>query len=104
MDASMVEERQAVRSGMSSGRNMMEVEVSTIMAMLIKGGWGHQRLEEERRRQEQERLREQMHVETYAMPADIPKGEGEEGDRFKRERSEEDDVERRDDDKRFRGE
>jgi len=46
-----------------------------------------------------------MQVETYAAPADIPKGEGQgEEDRFKRERSEDEDVERRDDDKRFRGE
>ncbi|WRT66507.1 uncharacterized protein IL334_003466 [Kwoniella shivajii] len=69
------------------------------------GGWGHQRLEEEKRRQEQERLRSQIQFDTYAAVgglggADVPRGEV--GDRQKRERSEDD--ERREDEKRLRGE
>jgi nuclear cap-binding protein subunit 2 len=81
---------------------MMVDEVSKYLFSLISGGWGHLRLEEERRRQEQEKVREQFQVETYAAPADIPRGEGDD-ERYKRDRSE-DDAERRDDDKRFRGE
>ncbi|RSH87211.1 nuclear cap binding complex subunit [Saitozyma podzolica] len=73
-----------------------------------RGGWGHQRIEEERRRQEQERLRSQVQFDTYAAvgglaTADVPKGEGV-AERQKRERSEDEDIERRDEDKRFRGE
>jgi nuclear cap-binding protein subunit 2 len=68
-------------------------------------------LEEERRREEQDRLRSQMQFDTYASSfgglgmagADVPKGEATE--RQKRDRSEDEDIERRDDDdgKRFRG-
>ncbi|KAK8864526.1 hypothetical protein IAR55_001776 [Kwoniella newhampshirensis] len=78
-----------------------------------RGGWGHQRLEEERRRQEQDRLRSQMQFDTYAAVgsglgmagADVPRGEGPAGDRQKRGRSEDEDedIERRDDEKRLRG-
>ncbi|WVF71309.1 hypothetical protein IAT40_006112 [Kwoniella sp. CBS 6097] len=78
-----------------------------------RGGWGHQRLEEEKRRQEQDRLRSQMQFDTYAAVgglgmagADVPRGEGF-GDRQKRDRSEEEDDEdneRREDEKRLRGE
>jgi nuclear cap-binding protein subunit 2 len=76
--------------------------------LLMSGGWGHQRIEEERRRQEQERLRSQVQFDTYAAvgglaTADVPKGEGV-AERQKRERSEDEDIERRDEDKRFRGE
>lgn len=70
------------------------------------GGWGHQRLEEERRQQEQDRLRSQMQFDTYASNAgglgmtgaDVPRGEGP-ASRVKRERSEDDenDRERRED-------
>ncbi|WVQ99558.1 hypothetical protein IAU59_006694 [Kwoniella sp. CBS 9459] len=76
-----------------------------------RGGWGHQRLEEEKRRQEQDRLRSQMQFDTYAAVgglgmagADVPRGEGL-GDRQKRDRSEEEDEdnERREDEKRLRG-
>lgn len=83
------------------------------MLDLITGGWGHQRLEEERRQLENERLRSQMQFDTYATEqgglgmagADVPKGEEPEH-RPKRERSEEEDERERrdDDDKRFRGE
>ncbi|ORY32812.1 hypothetical protein BCR39DRAFT_521717 [Naematelia encephala] len=77
-----------------------------------RGGWGHQRLEEEQRRQEQDRFKAQF--ETYASTmgglgmagADVPRGEQHEASREKRGRSEDedDDVDRRDDEKRFRGE
>nr|XP_018262825.1 nuclear cap-binding protein subunit 2 [Kwoniella dejecticola CBS 10117]OBR84983.1 nuclear cap-binding protein subunit 2 [Kwoniella dejecticola CBS 10117] len=76
-----------------------------------RGGWGHQRLEEEKRRQEQERLRSQIQFDTYAAVgglgmagADVPRGEESERDRQKRDRSEDEDIERRDDEKRLRGE
>ncbi|OWZ51138.1 nuclear cap-binding protein subunit 2 [Cryptococcus neoformans c45] len=77
-----------------------------------RGGWGHQRLEEERRRQEQDRLRSQMQFDTYAAVgglglagADVPRGEDFFGDRQKRGRSEdEEEIERREDEKRLRGE
>ncbi|WVQ80244.1 hypothetical protein IAT38_002349 [Cryptococcus sp. DSM 104549] len=79
-----------------------------------RGGWGHQRLEEERRRQEQDRMRTQMQFDTYAAVgglgmagADVPRGENlATAERAKRDRSEEEDedVERRDDEKRLRGE
>ncbi|WVQ73996.1 hypothetical protein IAR50_003577 [Cryptococcus sp. DSM 104548] len=78
-----------------------------------RGGWGHQRLEEERRRQEQDQLRSQMQFDTYAAVgglgmagADVPRGEEFFADRTKRERSEEEDedLERREDEKRLRGE
>ncbi|WWC89189.1 nuclear cap-binding protein subunit 2 [Kwoniella dendrophila CBS 6074] len=74
-------------------------------------GWGHQRLEEEKRRQEQERLRSQIQFDTYAAVgglgmagADVPRGEDSGGDRQKRDRSEDEDIERREDEKRLRGE
>ncbi|WWC94337.1 hypothetical protein V866_001179 [Kwoniella sp. B9012] len=76
-----------------------------------RGGWGHQRLEEEKRRQEQERLRSQIQFDTYAAVgglgmagADVPRGEGAGADRQKRGRSEDEDIERREDEKRLRGE
>nr|ODN80156.1 nuclear cap-binding protein subunit 2 [Cryptococcus depauperatus CBS 7841] len=78
-----------------------------------RGGWGHQRLEEEKRRQEQEKMRSQMQFDTYAAVgglgmagADVPKGEDlHNQDRQKRGRSEdEDENERREDEKRLRGE
>ncbi|OWZ78972.1 nuclear cap-binding protein subunit 2 [Cryptococcus neoformans Bt85] len=76
-----------------------------------RGGWGHQRLEEERRRQEQDRLRSQMQFDTYAAVgglglagADVPRGEDFFGDRQKRGRSEDEEIERREDEKRLRGE
>ncbi|WOO81181.1 Nuclear cap-binding protein subunit 2 [Vanrija pseudolonga] len=74
-----------------------------------RGGWGHQRLEMERRQQEQDRLRQQVQFDTYAAigglgqaGADVPTGEA--AERSKRARSEE--YERRDGDegKRFRSE
>lgn len=74
-----------------------------------RGGWGHQRLEMERRQQEQDRLRQQVQFDTYAAigglgqaGADVPTGEA--AERSKRARSEE--YERRDEDegKRFRSE
>ncbi|EIW70436.1 hypothetical protein TREMEDRAFT_18663, partial [Tremella mesenterica DSM 1558] len=58
-----------------------------------RGGWGHQRMEEERRRQEQERLRTQIQMDTYAtgVPGEIPRGEGPgAGGRSKRARSDDD--------------
>lgn len=66
-----------------------------------RGGWGHQRLDEERRREEQDRLRSQMQFDTYASTAgglgiagaDVPRGEGPES-RTKRGRSEEEEDER----------
>lgn len=97
----------------SFDKNMTVGEVRSHLenvTLLMSGGWGHQRIEEERRRQEQERLRSQVQFDTYAAAgglatADVPKGEGV-AERQKRERSEDDDedVERRDEDKRFRGE
>ncbi|BEI85503.1 hypothetical protein CcaverHIS002_0509040 [Cutaneotrichosporon cavernicola] len=73
-----------------------------------RGGWGHQRLELERRQQEQDRLRQQVQFDTYAAigglgqaGADVPSGEA--ADRSKRARSE-DDRHDEDDGKRFRGE
>lgn len=71
------------------------------MSSLTKGGWGHQRLDEERRREEQDRLRSQMQFDTYASLAgglgvagtDVPRGEGPES-RVKRERSEDEEEER----------
>ncbi|CAK9781138.1 RNA-binding domain-containing protein [Cutaneotrichosporon oleaginosum] len=73
-----------------------------------RGGWGHQRLELERRQQEQDRLRQQVQFDTYAAigglgraGADVPSGEA--GERSKRARSE-DDRRDEDDGKRFRGE
>ncbi|ORX35770.1 hypothetical protein BD324DRAFT_563768, partial [Kockovaella imperatae] len=61
-----------------------------------RGGWGHQRLEEERRRQEQDRLRSRVQFDTYASSmgglgmsgADVPRGETDVA-RSKRSRSEE---------------
>lgn len=69
-------------------------------------------MEEERRRQEQDRLRSQMQFDTYAAVgglglagADVPRGEDFFGDRQKRGRSEdEEEIERREDEKRLRGE
>ncbi|WWC70132.1 uncharacterized protein I206_104079 [Kwoniella pini CBS 10737] len=65
----------------------------------------------EKRRQEQERLRSQIQFDTYAAVgglgmagADVPRGEESERDRQKRDRSEDEDIERRDDEKRLRGE
>ncbi|WWC62120.1 uncharacterized protein I303_104711 [Kwoniella dejecticola CBS 10117] len=76
-----------------------------------RGKSGGQRLEEEKRRQEQERLRSQIQFDTYAAVgglgmagADVPRGEESERDRQKRDRSEDEDIERRDDEKRLRGE
>lgn len=93
--------RDEFRQEFDSGRGEL---VSVVE--LTTGGWGHQRMEEERRRQDQ--MRSQIQFDTYAsamgglgqMGADVPKGDTME--RTKRERSEED---RRDDDegKRFRG-
>lgn len=75
-----------------------------------RGGWGHQRLELEKRQQEQDRLRTQVQFDTYAAigglgqsGADVPTGEA--AERSKRGRSE--DYENRDEDdegKRFRAE
>lgn len=85
---------------------------------LTAGGWGHERLaEEQARKEQQDRLRTQMQFDTYASAmgglgmagADVPRGEGEEKyERTKRERSEDDDLDRRGDDgeedvKRLRG-
>lgn len=78
-----------------------------------RGGWGHQRLELERRQQEQDRLRTQIQFDTYASMgqglgqagADVPTGEA--AERYKRARSEEDfrrDDDDDDDRKRFRDE
>ena len=90
----MVEVRPSILSGLKKGADK-------------QGGWGHQRLEEERRQQEQDRLRSQMQFDTYASTsgglgmagADVPRGEGP-ASRVKRGRSEddEDDRERREDD------
>lgn len=76
------------------------------------GGWGHQRMEEEKRRQEQDRMRSKMQFDTYASSfgglgmagADVPRGESSGYDRPKRERSIDDDDRRDEDGKRFRGE
>lgn len=104
-----------VRCETSSGRSMTAAEVKIRLSIEtdLLGGWGHQRLEEERRRQEQDRLRSQLQFDTYASTmgglgmagADVPRGEGPLGDRRKRDRSEDEENERREDDdaKRFRG-
>jgi nuclear cap-binding protein subunit 2 len=86
---------------------MIAAEVGQRKIWLIVGGWGHQRIEEEKRQQEQDKLRSQMQYDTYASSfgglgmagADLPRGEEPEG-RSKRDRSEED---MREEDKRFRG-
>lgn len=97
---------------MSLGKSLIVEEVSRPIVELTLGGWGHQRMEEERRRQDQDRMRSQMQFDTYASAmgglgmagADVPKGEDLSERPAKRERSEEGD-DRRDDDegKRFRG-
>ena len=108
--------RDEFRAEYDSGRGMSPS--STILhfgkLMVWRGGWGHQRLEEERRRQEQDQLRSRMQYDTYASSmgglgmagADVPRGEGEISMENKRARSEEeeDGPERRDTEKRFRGE
>ncbi|WVR06921.1 hypothetical protein IAU60_003957 [Kwoniella sp. DSM 27419] len=93
----LAEARVVVKLGTSSGKSTTAEE----------------RLEEEKRRQEQDRLRSQMQFDTYAAVgglgtagADVPRGEGS-GERQKRDRSEEydeEDNERREDEKRLRGE
>lgn len=75
-----------------------------------RGGWGHQRLEMERRQQEQDRFRQQVQFDTYAAigglgqaGADVPTGEA--AERSKRARSHEDyDDQDGDEGKRFRSE
>jgi nuclear cap-binding protein subunit 2 len=96
------EERVVDKCGMSLGKSTIVGEVRAIIwSNLTSGGWGHQRLEEERRREEQDRLRSQMQFDTYASSAgglgmagaDVPRGEGPES-RIKRGRSEEEDERR----------
>lgn len=91
--------RDEFRQEYDSGRGEFFQAVCALKRGLYSGGWGHQRLEEERRRQEQDRLRTQIQLDTYTVgPGDIPLGEGP-TDRSKRARSEDDeDDERRDED------
>ena len=68
-------------------------------------------MEEERRRQEQDRMRSKMQYDTYASSfgglgmagADVPRGESGGYERAKRERSVEEEEQRDDDGKRSRG-
>lgn len=117
--ASSDEVEAAVKSETSSDKSMIAGEVgwmaTNVLSVLrvFSGGWGHQRLEEEKRREEQDRLRSQMQFDTYAstsgglgvVGADVPRGEGHDEERTKRERTEDDDLDRRDEEeaKRFRG-
>lgn len=101
-EGNLDEERVVGKCETNSDRNTTVDEVCALTrSKLTVGGWGHQRLEEERRREEQDRLRSQMQFDTYASSAgglgmagaDVPRGEGPES-RVKRGRSEEEDDRR----------